>query len=42
MPFLKGENPHRPDPGSVLKVEPGSSRDTCEIVPHSPERLEIS
>jgi len=22
MPFLKGENPHRPAPGSVLKVEP--------------------
>jgi len=22
MPFLKGENPHRPFPGSVLKVEP--------------------
>ncbi len=22
MPFLKGENPHRPAPGSVLKVDP--------------------
>ena len=22
MPFLKGGNPHRPAPGSVLKVEP--------------------
>ena len=22
MPFLKGENPHRPPPESVLKVEP--------------------
>ena len=22
MPFLKGENPHRPAPGSVLRVEP--------------------
>ena len=22
MPFLKDENPHRPPPGSVLKVEP--------------------
>jgi len=22
MPFLKGENQHRPAPGSMLKVEP--------------------
>jgi len=26
MPFLKGENPHRPAPGSVLKVEPIRNR----------------
>ncbi|MCY7283587.1 MAG: hypothetical protein LH679_09105 [Cyanobacteria bacterium CAN_BIN43] len=24
MPFLKGENPHRPAPGSVMKVDTGS------------------
>jgi len=28
MPFLKGENPHRPAPGSVLKVDPIRNRKT--------------